>query len=69
MNADEHGSDASGRDLDAWGGETTTPILIPRRGGDEPCPLKIEGRCPVICGACAEFEEEMKLVVRGENGE
>ncbi len=54
--------DASGQDLDVWGGEVTTPVLIPKPGGVEDCKLKDRGGCPIGCQACLLFAEEMKLI-------
>ncbi len=49
-------ADRSVADLDVWGGEQTTPVLIPKPG--EPCVLQDEdGRCPDGCQQCLDFAE------------
>ncbi len=61
MNADEHESDRSGLDLDVWGGEVTTPVLIPKPG--ETCILQnLDGTCPYGCCQCTAFAETMKMI-------
>ena len=66
MTADEHRTDVSGADLDAWGGEVTTPILIPRPG--DHCVIQEYGRCPPGCRQCQQFAEDMGIVNDGKDG-
>ena len=52
-------------DIDVWGGEATTLVLIPQPG--QPCVLhEEEGRCPAGCRQCQDFTEEMKIVKHEE---
>lgn len=47
----------SGHDLDVWGGEDTTPLLVPKQG--ESCIAHVNGRCPAGCTLCIGFLDEM----------
>jgi hypothetical protein len=46
----------SSLDLDIWGGETTTPVLIPRSPAE--CVAAVDGRCPPGCNGCEQFRQE-----------
>jgi hypothetical protein len=59
MNADERGSNKIGLDLDIWGGEVTTPVLIPQ--SPEHCVAAEGGRCPPGCRECADFADQMGI--------
>ena len=45
-------SDASGLDLDVWGGGAEPLVVVPQPGTAEPCILKVDGQCPDGCRAC-----------------
>jgi hypothetical protein len=50
----------SGDDMEIYGGPgPVRAVLIPRPGGDEACPLKVDGCCPAECRVCTDFAEEM----------
>jgi hypothetical protein len=50
--------DASGQDLDVWGGVDTRPNYVPRPGTADPCILKVAGSCPAACDLCLQFAGE-----------
>ena len=64
MNADERRQNQSGFDIDVWGGEVTSLVLIPKPG--EPCVLQDDkGGCPAGCCECWDFAEEIKIIHHG----
>ena len=54
-----HQSEASGHDLDVWGGEPPDPVPLPAPGRGVCVVRPASGCCPSGCRACLDFLFEM----------